>query len=162
MPADAAFERIGFGARCLVERPVAPGNDAPGLEAAAERPVVLALPPADGRPHPQSAVEMRLYTLIQADADLRSLFAFNKSVPDVPLLQARADILWSGGRVVVEIDGPEHRAIAKYRADRHRDYRLMCAGYRVLRMTNEDVIADGALALEKIRDVVRLARKEGR
>ena len=38
----------------------------------------------------------------------------------------------------------------------------MCAGYRVLRITNEDVLDDAALVLEKVRDVVQLAQREGR
>ena len=127
-----------------------------------EAPMVIALPRADGHPHPQSAAELKLYTLIQADADLRPIFAYTKVVPDLPSLQARADLLWEDGRLVVEIDGPEHRAPLNYRADRHRDYALLCAGYRVLRMTNEDIVADAALAVEKIRDVVRLVRREAR
>ena len=65
-------------------------------------------------------------------------------------------MLWRAGRVAVEIDGADHRAAAKYRADRDRDHRLMCAGYRVLRLTNEEVMEDCGLALAKIREVVRL------
>ena len=159
MPASLVYERILYGAR-EVDRASTPHADVEAATAAP--PLVLALPETEGQPHPQSEVELKLYTLIQADADLRPLFAFNRSVPGLQLLQAKADILWTAGRLVVEIDGPEHRGAAKYRADRLRDYRLMLAGYRVLRMTNEDIITDGPLALERIRDVVRLAQGEAR
>ena len=42
--------------------------------------------------------------------------------------------------------------------DRERDYRLLLAGYLTLRLTNEDVLGDLALALEKLRNVVDLRR----
>ena len=103
-----------------------------------------------------------MYELVQADAELRPLLSFNKGVPAGALLDARADILWSDGRLVIEIDGPEHRQAANYRRDRHRDYKLTCAGYRILRITNEEVAEDAYLVLEKIRDVVRLAREDSR
>lgn len=168
MPADPIPARFLFDARAMSypdgdtsrERAADATADPGAID---EVPVVVALPPApEGRPHPMSPIEQKLYALIQAEDELRPLFAFNKTVPSLPLLQARADILWLDGRVVVEIDGPEHRAAAKFRADRHRDYELMCAGFRVLRITNDDVAADAALAVEKIRTVVRLCQGERR
>ena len=160
MPASPAYERILYGAREVAHASALPrtGPESPR----ADPPLVIALPETEGRPHPQSDVELRLYTLIQADADLRPLFAFNRFVADLPLLQAKPDLIWADGRLVVEIDGPEHRGAAKYRADRHRDFELVRAGYRVLRMTNEDILTDAALALEKIRDLVRLTQRESR
>lgn len=163
MPQTSAIDRISYGARHVRTSPapcVAEGLiiEQPGHS---DPPVVLALPaPPEGRPHPMSPVEQRLYKLIQADDELRPLFMFNRTVPGLPLLQARVDLVWLEGRVAVEIDGHEHRAAAKYRADRHRDFELMCAGYRVLRITNEDVETDAALAVEKIRSVARLPRVE--
>ena len=167
MPKEPQADRITFGAREVVsaDSPRRSGleTDEDALRSRPQdAPLVIALPETEGRPHPQSEVELKLYMLIQADADLRPLFSFNRFVPDLPLLQAKADVVWPAGRLVVEIDGPEHRGAAKYRADRHRDYRLMLAGWRVLRMTNEDIIADAALALERIRDVVRLVQGEAR
>ncbi|WP_183438102.1 DUF559 domain-containing protein [Methylobacterium sp. R2-1] len=75
----------------------------------------------------------------------------------------RVDLLCRAHRVVVELDGPEHRTEPKFGNDRHRDYELLTAGYLVLRLTNEQVAADLPLAIEKIRAVVRLraARPRG-
>lgn len=141
--------RVSYGAG-TISGPRPPAADPP------PEPLILAEPDVEGRPHPLSAAEMRLYCLIQADAELAPLFAFNRRVPEVSQMACRVDVLWAAGRVVVEVDGPEHRGATRYRADRLRDHALMCAGYRVLRLTNEDVIEDGGLALARIRDIVRL------
>lgn len=158
--ADAdAFERVAYASRYVARRTT---DEAFAIPCDDQAPLVLALPPApEGRPHPMSPIEQKLYRLIQGDDELRPLFVFNKTVR-LSLLVARIDLVWLDGRVAVEIDGHEHRAAAMFRADRHRDYELMCAGYRVLRMTNDDVETDAALAIEKIRTVARLARMEGR
>lgn len=149
------FDRVLFGARSVT---------APEIEACdggPPPPPVLAEPEVEGRPHPLSAAELRLHRMIRADAELAPLFAFNRIVPGLEHLRARVDLLWAAGCVVVEIDGPEHRAAARYRADRQRDYELVCAGYRVLRFTNADVIDDTALTVARIRDVVRLSGTDG-
>lgn len=162
-PLDAAFDRILHGVRRFRQAPAQPAGTSEYIAAKPDGAptVVIALPPAsEGLPHPMSPIEQKLYRLIQADNELRPLFVFNKTVPGLPLLNARVDLVWLDGRVAVEIDGHEHRAVSKFRADRHRDYELMCAGYRVLRMTNEDVEADALLAVEKIRRVARLAKGE--
>ena len=161
------WTRLLYGARILAHRPgeaatptpksfLAPVSEQPSLMI----PAILAAPAVEGRPHPLSVVELRLFRCIQADAELRPLFGFNLDVADASLLRATVDVLWRAGRVAVEIDGAEHRAAAKYRADRDRDHRLMCAGYRVLRLTNEEVMEDCGLAVEKIREVVRLAQPQ--
>jgi hypothetical protein len=121
--------------------------------------MLLAAPSVEGRPHPLSPIETRLCALIKADSELAPLFAFNIAVPDLRGITARVDLLWREGRVAVELDGPEHRARATYRADRHRDYELLRAGYHVLRIPNEEVSEDYGRALDKIRDVARLRRR---
>ena len=160
-----ALQRIAYEARRVagltMHGPV-PARDRDPLYAGDGRPAILSLPVVEGAPHPQSAIEMRIWRLVQADEELRPILEFNRTVPDVALIEARADLLWLEGRVAVEIDGPEHRRLANYRRDRHRDYKLTCAGYRVLRVTNEEVAEDAALVVEKIRDVVRLAGKDAR
>lgn len=153
-PTGGAYDRALFGACRLV----------PPDETSAPRTMdaeVFADIEVDGRPHPGSVAERKLYELIRTDAELAPLFGFNLVVPEVTRAEARVDILWSAGRVAVEVDGHEHRRSAQYRADRHRDYELLRAGYRVLRLTNEEVAEDAGLALAKIRDVVRLSRNEG-
>ena len=132
-----------------------PGSTRSGLPESPTDSAVLARPEVVGRPHPLSAVEQRMAKLIAADPELCPLFAYNREVAGLRGPRARVDLVWTAGRVVVEFDGDEH-ARAGYRADRHRDYELLCAGYLVLRITNAEVTEDAVRAREKIRDVVRL------
>jgi very-short-patch-repair endonuclease len=118
--------------------------------------VALVLPAVYGRPHPQSPVEQRLCKMIQADAELAPKFIFNARVENTALSSPKVDLLWAQGRIVIEFDGPEHRGRRAYREDRHRDYELVCAGYLVVRIPNEEIVEDFAKTLEKIRSVVRL------
>ncbi|MCJ2139585.1 endonuclease domain-containing protein [Methylobacterium sp. E-066] len=109
--------------------------------------------------HPASAIERRVADALAQDADLRDLFVCNAPVPVGAWgARPRVDLLCRKHRVVVELDGPEHRAEPKFGNDRHRDYELLTAGYLVLRLTNDQVAADLPLAIEKIRAVVRLRR----
>ena len=156
-PAIAPWTRLLYGARIIAPPTPEPATPEPPVR---QTPAILAAPAVEGRPHPLSAAEMRLHRAIQADAELQSLFGFNLFVDDASLLHAKVDLLWRTGRVAVEVDGADHRAAAKYRADRDRDHRLMCAGYRVLRLTNEEVVEDCGRAVEKIREVMRLAQRE--
>jgi very-short-patch-repair endonuclease len=47
----------------------------------------------------------------------------------------RVDFRWRGKRIVVEVDGRQHRAPLDQRADRERDAALFAEGWRVLRFT---------------------------
>jgi very-short-patch-repair endonuclease len=93
---------------------------------------------------------------LQRDVELGPLFSCNETVSirgfDSP---PRVDLLWRAGRVVVELDGPDHQENPKFANDRHRDYELLLAGYLVLRITNDQVETDLQRAIEKIRAVVR-------
>ncbi|MBB4196772.1 hypothetical protein GGD83_000549 [Rhodoblastus sphagnicola] len=153
-PAAPPYERILFGARAFA-KPADPAPPDPGARSRLEAPRMLAKPEVVGRPHPLSAVEQRIARLLQADAELRAVFDYNQFVPEISGPKTQVDLLWSRGRIVVEFDGDEHWR-EKYRADRHRDYELLRAGYLVLRITNSEVLEDAGRALEKIRDVVRL------
>lgn len=117
--------------------------------------------PCIGRPHPCSDVEQRLYDRLMMDPELSPLFQFNRRTTGYQGVSYRVDLLWAQGLVVIEIDGHDHCKILKYHEDRERDYRLLLAGYTVLRITNEDVIADTARVLEKIRKVVHLRQPQG-
>ena len=109
--------------------------------------------------HPASVTERRVAAALEQDADLAGLFACNAAVPVGAWGgTARVDLLCAAHRVVVELDGPEHRAEPKFGADRHRDFELLTAGYLVLRLTNAQIAADLPLAIDKIRAVVRLRR----
>lgn len=112
--------------------------------------------------HPASETERQVAAALEHDAELMGLFVCNGAVPIGAWGGAvRVDLLCSAHRIVVELDGPEHRAEPKFGNDRHRDYELLTAGYLVLRLTNEQVAADLPLAIEKIRAVVRLRRQQG-
>jgi Protein of unknown function (DUF559) len=106
-----------------------------------------------------SAIERRMREALRAAPDLAGLFE------DEVMLQLgalgptpRVDLLWRDGKVVVELDGPEHERDPNYGADRHRDYELLVAGYLVLRLTNAEVKLDLSRSLEKVRRVVNLRR----
>ncbi|MFC7753963.1 endonuclease domain-containing protein [Tsukamurella soli] len=109
--------------------------------ASAPAPQVL-YPPLSGRPHPASAAEQRLEEALtrQPWAVARrwnTLVPLGVLHPDV-----RVDLLFDVARLVVEVDGADHRTPEKYAADRRRDADLLLAGYRVLRFTNEHVLSD--------------------
>lgn len=149
-PSDAApYDRILYGAHELARRE----------RAAAERFI------APTGAHHASAVERHVAEALAQDADLGGLFVCNAPVPVGAWgARHRVDLLCRAYRIVVELDGPEHRAEPKFGNDRHQDYELMTAGYLVLRLTNDQVATDLPLAIEKIRAVVRLRRgaQEGR
>ncbi len=66
------------------------------------------------------------------------------------------DLLWTAGKVVVEVDGYQHHGHRQaFSADRRRDYELTVSGYLVLRLPHDEVLDDVELAVEKIRDMVR-------
>ncbi len=159
-PPIPPFDRLLHGAAILATGPLPEASEetpAPAMAAAA--PMLLAAPEVEGRPHPLSPIEIRLGKMLKDDPELAPLFAFNIAVPGLGGITARVDLAWLEGRVVIELDGPEHRARATYRADRHRDYELLRAGYHVLRIPNEEVSEDYGRALDKIRDIARLRRR---
>jgi very-short-patch-repair endonuclease len=112
-----------------------------------------------GRAHHASAIEQRVEAALRRDSELAPLFSCNETVAirgyGTP---PRVDLLWRDGRVVVELDGPDHQDDPKFANDRHRDYELLLAGYLVLRMTNDQVATDLQAAIEKIRAVVHFRK----
>lgn len=117
---------------------------------------------ARSRAHHASAIEQRVEAALRRDPELAPLFACNEIVPIGGYgLNPRVDLLWREGRVVVELDGPEHQGDPNFANDRHRDYELLVSGYLVLRITNDQVDTDLQHAIEKIRAVVRFRRAMG-
>jgi len=115
-----------------------------------------AVSPILGRPHPSSPGENRLANQLASDPELKSLFQFNVAVISRFDNRYIVDLLWEAGRVVVEVDGyGYHSNVAQFNADRERDYELLVSDYVVLRLPHDFVVADPALACERIRDVVR-------
>ncbi len=59
------------------------------------------------------------------------------------------DFAWPESKLVIELDSWEyHRTRAAFEGDRRRDRRLVAAGWRVIRVTWEDLRAPGRLAAE--------------
>lgn len=159
MPSFAPpFDRILYGALqlgrredLLAETMVLP----PGTEAAPW------IAPWRGKPHPLSAVELRLFEALGKDRELADLFTFNTLVETVRGTTPKVDLLWRQGLLVVELDGYEsHGKRTAFIGDRQRDYELLLSGYTVLRLVNEEITQDIALALEKIRNVVHLRSQQ--
>ncbi|MCJ2086175.1 DUF559 domain-containing protein [Methylobacterium sp. E-005] len=145
-PATSPYDRILYGAHAFTE----------AVRPAAER--FISAPGG----LPASDIERRMAAALGQDPDLAGLFVCNAPVPVGAWgARPRVDLLCPTLRVVVELDGPEHRAEPKFGADRHRDYELLTAGYLVLRLTNDQVATDLPLAIEKIRAVIRLRRAGG-
>jgi very-short-patch-repair endonuclease len=112
-----------------------------------------------GRAHHASTIEQRVEAALSRDPELAPLFSCNETVAIHGYgTSPRVDLLWRDGRVVVELDGPEHQDVPKFANDRHRDFELLVAGYLVLRMTNDQVSTDLQAAIEKIRTVVRFRK----
>jgi very-short-patch-repair endonuclease len=125
-----------------------------------EKPARPWIAPWRGSPHPTSEIEKKMAAVLAADQELGYLFAFNQTVATARGSQPKVDILWSEGRLVVELDGYEsHGGRSAFVRDRHRDYELMVSGYVVLRLANDEIAQDCEKALEKIRDLVCLRRQ---
>jgi len=117
--------------------------------------------PIEGRPHPSSPGEQWLAAALVQDTELAELFQFNQRVETVLNTPYIVDLLWSVGRVVVEVDGYSyHRALIPFKTDRQRDYELLISGYVVLRLPHDEVMENVDATLEKIRSVVQFRRKQ--
>lgn len=149
-------------------RPVPDEGDEPGdargssfptaaSSAAAMDEPTTTLSSAVGKPHPESPGEQKLARWLAEDRMLGGLFHFNQTVHTARQSRYRVDLVWPEGRVVIEVDGYRtHSTPHQFRFDRHRDYELALTGYLVLRLTHQEVMQDTAIAVEKIRDVVRV------
>jgi very-short-patch-repair endonuclease len=156
LPANAPpFDRILHGAVCIAGEP---DEIAPALheETAPERPW---LAPVRGIPHPLSETEQRLAKALARDRELAPLFAFNQFIGTVHGSRPKVDLVWTAGRLVVELDGyADHGTRRAFMHDRHRDYELTLSGYTVIRLANDEITQDIEKAIEKIRDIVQLCR----
>jgi hypothetical protein len=152
--AQTAYDRILYGAQCieLAER-AASGEPTHDFIASPW------LAPVQGMPHPLSATEQKLAKAIALDAELAPLFGYNLFVETVRGSRPKVDLLWSAGRLVIELDGyPDHGNRLAFMYDRHRDYELALSGFTVLRLANDEIVQDIGKAVEKIRDMVQLCR----
>lgn len=131
------------------------GPDAPVV------PAVL-FPALSGRPHPGSAVEVGFEATLTHHQWAHGR-AWNHVYQPHPLAPPiRVDLMWPTERVVVELDGPDHRGMLKYADDRRRDNALTVGGYAVLRFTNDEVSDDLSRVLAMIEGLlVARRRNEG-
>ncbi|MER6578470.1 DUF559 domain-containing protein [Nonomuraea sp. NPDC001023] len=134
-------------------------REAVPLPATADRAPAVAYPPVAGRPHPGSASERALEAALSARAWAEGR-AWNQTYRPGPLdVPIRVDLVWERERCVVEIDGPDHRAPAKFAADRRRDVLLQLDGYAVLRFPDAQVMTDMDTVVRQIGQFLRNRRR---
>jgi len=114
--------------------------------------------PVIGAPHPASEAEQMLERALgcQLWAVGRSwnqTFQTGSLCPPI-----RFDLAWLDERLVVEIDGPEHREASHYETDRQRDVRLLVEGYVVARFTNDAIFDDVAQVVAQIEQLLNTRR----
>ena len=120
---------------------------------------VICVSPIVGRPATNSDAEQALYDRLTSDDELRPLFAFNQQVSTVTGQMPRVDVLWDEGKLVIEVDGPDHRGPGKFSKDRMRDYELWLTGYSVVRFTDGRVLEATDAVVEQIRTAVKFVRQ---
>lgn len=163
---EPPFDRILYGA-LRAEAASATPADIPAKAAKAEvriaeeprSPEEPWIAPWRGKPHPLSDVEKRLFDALGNDPELTALFTFNTMIETVQGSKPKVDLVWQGGKLIVEIDGTSHNSRTAFIGDRQRDYELLLSGYTVLRLVNEEVQQDLALAIEKIRGITRIQNR---
>ena len=79
--------------------------------------------------------------------------------PGVPVDNGTAvlhpDLAWPGWRIVLEYEGDGHRSDPRqFRADIRRRERFEAAGWRVIRVTADDLFVDTAAFLARVRAVI--------
>ena len=118
------------------------------------RPILVVSRPT-GAPAPHSAAEQALEHALAQHEWARGR-VWNRCPTDLSALSGVAvvDVLWPDERVVVEVDGPDHRRADKYARDRSRDNMLQRHGYLVLRYPNDTVLDDPASVVAELRDVL--------
>jgi very-short-patch-repair endonuclease len=123
-------------------------------------PANVTVSPSIGKPHPRSEVEKALYDRICADAQLSPLFCYNIHVLTRYGSNPRVDLLCEQHKLVIEIDGDEHRGIFSWTNDRKRDVDLLLSGYRVMRFASSTLVEHTELVLSRIRDAVELFEQQ--
>ena len=113
-----------------------------------------------GRPHPGSAVELDFEATLARYGWAHSR-SWNHVYQPHPLsAPIRVDLMWPAERVVVELDGPDHRGALKYADDRRRDNTLTLGGHAVLRFSNDEVTADVTRVLAMIEGLLMARRRD--
>ena len=95
-----------------------------------------------------SPPERKVWAVLRARG--LSGYKFKRQVPVGPFI---VDFLCPEKRLVIEIDGDSHDTQINY--DRRRDAYLHAAGYRVLRLTNEDVTQELEGSMRLVLETLR-------
>jgi very-short-patch-repair endonuclease len=66
-----------------------------------------------------------------------------------------ADFLVAKGKFIVEVDGSYHNSIDQQEYDRRRTEHLENTGYKILRITNDEVFSNIDLVVERIIDWIK-------
>jgi very-short-patch-repair endonuclease len=113
------------------------------------RPVEFALARAQGWPGVRQAREVLVLASALAESPLESLvrlMLYDDGIP-LPTLQARipgsayrVDMLWREQRLILEVDGLRKYTGEELRREKRRERRLRRLGYRVERVTWDDII----------------------
>ncbi len=62
------------------------------------------------------------------------------------------DFVCLSKQLIIEVDGKYHYTLEQQELDEKRDQRLQELGYTILRFTNEEVIAQPEVVVEKIKN----------
>jgi very-short-patch-repair endonuclease len=134
------------------------GTEAPPAPTEPARERLFWYPPLSGQPRRDSPSEQRLEKALAANEWARGRrwnYTYEWHLLGKPY---RLDVLWPEERLVVEVDGPDHRQPLKYADDRRRDVQLQLLGHAVLRFTNEEVLADVQAVVRKIEQLLSQRR----
>jgi very-short-patch-repair endonuclease len=160
----AALDHVTYDACLFADATPVPSQSGPNdlakddgraqASAAAHEPAI-SVSPIVGRPAKRSDAEQALSARLNADAHLCRLFGYNQHIRTRFGTNPNVDLLWESGKLVIEVDGDDHRGPQKYSADRRRDLELLLSGYMVVRFTSGNVIENQDWVIEKIREAVR-------
>jgi very-short-patch-repair endonuclease len=101
------------------------------------------------RARPSSAEDM-IWTVVRG----RRIGAkFRRQVSIGPYI---ADFLCLERCIVVEVDGPTHLEPEQMLKDKRRDEWFALQGFRILRLTSDEVIGDPEIAARRIRETLAL------
>jgi very-short-patch-repair endonuclease len=121
-------------------------------------PPTISVSPLRGRPATNSEAEQALSAALGQEEELGALFDFNQQVATVAGQTPRVDLVWTAGKLVIEVDGREHRGQKAFGRDRMRDYELWLTGYSVIRFMDSDVLFRTDWVMDRIRAAVRYLR----
>lgn len=111
--------------------------------------------PIIGRPHPMSPAEQKLQEAIESSPDLNGHFKYNQPITTLSGSKPIVDLVHLSSGLVIEVDSyTYHTSTACFQNDRNRDFELLSSGWRVLRVTHQEVMRATPRVLQKIRAVL--------